>query len=570
MSTPRPVPGLLNLAPYDPGRLSTPCDLHLDGNECDLSEGEGSASTGATREILYRYPDLSFFERQIAESHQVEPEQVLLTAGADDGLYRACRTVLMPGRSFIFPSPSFGMLRRYAEVSGATVVRVPWTSDEYPIDEVIASIDETTAAIAVVSPNNPTGAVAVAEDLQRLSTAAPGALLLVDLAYAEFAEEDLTPVARDLDNALIFRTFSKAWGLAGLRVGYVFGPPRVIRWMRSLGQPYAVSGLSASIACERWKRDRARVESFARRVRLERRELAEMLASCGARPQPSQANFILARFDDAAFVREGLAGLGIAVRAFAGDDEVEDALRITCPGRADAFARLLAAIETTMRPKALLFDLDGVLADVSHSYREAIVLTARFFGVEVSAEEVARIKRAGGANDDWEVTHRLIAAHCDVSYAEVRRRFETFYQGDATQPGLRQRETLIPDRAVLEHLSRKVRLALVTGRPRSDALHFIRHFDLDGLFEVAVTRDESVALKPDPAPVLLALDKLGTRSAWMVGDTPDDMRAARAARTLPLGIVSPGEDLARTGDALLRAGAGRVLGSLDEILEILP
>ena len=101
----------------------------------------------------------------------------------------------------------------------AEVRSVPYDGASYPTDAVLAVCDAETSVIAIVSPNNPTGGVISAQDLRSLSKRAPQAILMVDLAYVEFAEEDLTPVALELPNAIVFRTFSKARGLAGLRVG---------------------------------------------------------------------------------------------------------------------------------------------------------------------------------------------------------------------------------------------------------------------------------------------------------------------------------------------------------------
>jgi HAD superfamily hydrolase (TIGR01548 family) len=216
-------------------------------------------------------------------------------------------------------------------------------------------------------------------------------------------------------------------------------------------------------------------------------------------------------------------------------------------------------------PEALLFDLDGVLVDVSRSYRRAIVETARSFGVRLTAERVAAAKRAGDANNDWVVTRRLVAAAgVDAPLDEVTRRFEALYQGDGARPGLCEDERPLCDRALLEALARRRPLGVVTGRPRRDALAFLERFGLGGLFGAVVTMEDAPA-KPSPAPVRLCLERLGVGHAWLVGDTPDDVRAARAAGVVPLGVVAPGDARRDAEAALFAAGAARVLGSLDEL-----
>lgn len=221
------------------------------------------------------------------------------------------------------------------------------------------------------------------------------------------------------------------------------------------------------------------------------------------------------------------------------------------------------------RPEVLLFDLDGVLADVSRSYRQAILETAAALGVRVEAEAVRAAKAAGNANNDWELTWRLLtAAGVRISLAEVTARFEALYQGSAEAPGLRQTETLLVAPAWLEQLAARLPLGVVTGRPRRDAERFLAQHGVDGAFHALVCMEDAPA-KPDPAPVRLALRALGATRAWLIGDTPDDVRAALAAGVTPLGIAAPGDDAERAAQTLRDAGAACVLGRLDELSELL-
>lgn len=228
------------------------------------------------------------------------------------------------------------------------------------------------------------------------------------------------------------------------------------------------------------------------------------------------------------------------------------------------------AAEPALTPEAILFDLDGVLADVSRSYREAIRATAATFGVELSAADIAARKAAGNANDDWVVTAELIAgAGQSVPLSEVTERFELLYQGTERDSGLRELETLTVPVEWLASLAARLPLAIVTGRPRADAERFLDRFGIRQFFTVVITREDG-PLKPNPAPVRLALTQLGVQRAWFLGDTPDDVVSALAAAVIPIGVVAPGEpsvDAAR--ETLLRAGAARVLNSPMELDECL-
>jgi histidinol-phosphate aminotransferase len=570
----RPVNPALAEGAYRPPSRPAHIDLLLDGNEGRppaLPVGALLEQAGA--DLLRRYPDAGPLESRIAARHGVEPDRVLATAGADDGLDRCLRAYAGPGRAVIHTDPTFEMIPRYARLAGAPLRAVPWSEGAFPRETFLAAAGDHPGVLAVVTPNNPTGAVASAADLAALSAACPEALLLVDLAYGEFADEDLTAAALALPNAVVLRSFSKALGMAGLRVGYVLGPAPVVGALRSAGHPYAVTGPSIRLVTAALEGDLVEAAAYARRARTERRDLEALLGRLGLGPVPSQGNFVFLRPpagpSAALRVHEDLAALGVSVRRFPGRSGLEDALRITCPGDPGEFSRLCAALETSRAPEALLFDMDGVLADVSGSYHEAIKAAALHFGVSVEDRAIRAAKEQPGANNDWDVTCRLLAAAGrPVPFEEARDAFEDAYQGTAARPGLWTRETLIPSREALEALARRVPLGIVTGRPRADALRFLEVHGLAHLFPVAVCMEDA-PLKPDPAPVRLALERLGLRRAWLLGDTPDDLAAARAAGVLPLGVIPPGAGATRRA-ALDAAGAARIIQRIEDLEEELP
>lgn len=551
--------------PYRTPPFPQPIELWLDGTE-GLAPAPSLLEGYADPSLLPRYPDASALEAAIASRLSVRPESILVTAGADDALDRFCRAFLSRGDELIVPTPTFEMILRYARLAGASVLEIPWDG-AFPLEAIVQAAHGATKAIAVVSPNNPTGATVSSEELARL--AALGPKLLVDCAYGEFADEDLLPLAATLPNAIAFGTFSKAWGLAGLRVGFAAGPPKDIEAMRSAGAPYPVSSLSLAIALRWLEEGRAQVRAATDEVRRERRELAALLEELGVESSPSQANFLLARTSHAAWLRSCLAGLGVAVRSFPGRPGLEDALRVSLPGEPKQFSRLCAALTAALAPEALLLDLDGVLADVSRSYRRCIQETAASWGVPLSSEDIAEAKARGDANNDWVLTKRLLEERgVAATLVEVMARFEALYQGSAGAAGRWEQERLIGSAAQLARLAFHLPIGIVTGRPRADALRFLERFDLLPSISSLVCMEDAPP-KPDPAPLRLALRELGVKRAWMVGDTPDDLRAAKAAGVIPFGVVAPGDERGATEERLLQAGAALVLGSLDELEEAL-
>ncbi|QDV05997.1 Histidinol-phosphate aminotransferase [Planctomycetes bacterium Poly30] len=569
---PTPNPGVASA--YRVHAPLAPTDLWLAGNEGRAPEDASNAALRFDSAALDRYPSTDALVTQIAQRYAVEEASVLVTAGADDGLLRLALAYLAEGREIVLPTPTFVMIERYARLAGGTVVTVDWPAGTpYPTQAVLAAVTERTSLVAMVSPNNPTGGIATPEDLAAVSEGAPHALVIVDCAYAEFASRDLSLDALSLPNTVVLRTFSKAYGCAGLRVGYVLGEPDVIEALRAAGNPYPCASPSLAAAAVRFDAD---VAPFVRQVRQERAELRDLLEELGFESFASDGNFVYAEGARARIVVELLTGLGIAVRSFPAENaaaSAADALRITCPGDPAQFERLRSALLTIERPEAILFDMDGVLVDVSGSYRRAIIETARRYGVTVSGDDIETLKSEGNANDDWRVTQRLLeAAGVAANLEEVTARFEALYQGTEETPGLKATETLLLGRDTLRKIAASWKLGIVTGRPLADAMYFLELHGIADLFDVVITRDDA-PLKPDPAPTRLALERLGVRRAWLLGDTPDDLRSARGANVLPVGVLAPplGEDDPEPARRVLRhSGAGTVLDRTTDLLEILP
>lgn len=568
----KPAPVLSELTTYTTGRPGGGIDLVLDFNERLAPPDVLAGAPGLDAWHINRYPVLGALEPLIAGRLGVPEASVLVTGGADDALERTVRSVCVPGRSAIMTTPSYGMIRRFIKISGAALVELPWWRGDFPVETVLERADGTTALVCVVSPNNPTGAVASHDAFRRLLEALPRTLVLLDQAYVDFCdpEYDLMPVALEYPNAVIVRTLSKAWGAAGLRVGYALGDPRVVDWLRRIGLPFPVSAPSLAIAATMLAGGDGPGSRRIAVIRRQRDELTALLTGLGAEVLPSQGSFIFARFPNARRVWTALHALGIAIRAFPGRPDVKGWLRITLPGDDVNFTRLTHALRTVLSPEALIFDMDGVLADVSGSYREATLRTAAAFGVEITIRDIEAATAEGNANDCWVLTRRLMAERgVDRPLAEVKMRFEEIYQGTEAEPGLRRTERLLLDRTELLALGKRLPLAVVTGRPRADADRFLSERQIADCFRTVITMEDG-PIKPDPTPVRLALERIGVATAWMVGDTPDDLRAARGAGVLPIGVVAPGDDPEPTTASLRRAGAATVLSDTRKILEVLP
>ena len=336
---------------YERARLPDGITLRLDANEgtpVSLETALAALREGGT-ELLRRYPDARPFEAMLARHFGIEPSQVFVAAGADEVIDRCCRAFLPAGARMLIAEPGFEMFDQYATLCGATVIKVPWAPGAYPLARMLERVDDDTAVIAIVTPNNPTGEVAGADDLRRLAKAAPRALIILDHAYVEFADADLTDVALTLPNVVVVRTFSKAWGLAGCRVGYALGPARIIRALRAAGGPFPVSSVSLAIAGALFERGTAARDEFVARIRAERDDLYQLLARLMASPRKSEGNFVFAELGPRSTgVHAALLAQGVMVRLVSSKGGVPLGLRIALPGEPRSFEVLRRALDVAL------------------------------------------------------------------------------------------------------------------------------------------------------------------------------------------------------------------------------
>ena len=224
--------------------------------------------------------------------------------------------------------------------------------------------------------------------------------------------------------------------------------------------------------------------------------------------------------------------------------------------------------------KALLFDMDGVLVDVSASYRLAIARTVEHFaGTGLSAAQIQSYKDAGGFNNDWELTRQALRdLGVELTLEEVMPVFQRLYLG-RNFDGLIRNERWLLRAEVATRLGSSYALGVVTGRPRPEAEWTLQHAGMRSLFGTVVTMDDlpPQRQKPHPDGLRLAMEQLGAKEGWYVGDTIDDMTAARRAQLWPIGVIgglNHHERMAR-GALLSRHGAVAVIDDVNRVEEVL-
>lgn len=265
--------------------------------------------------------------RTLATRIGVNSEEIAAGCGSDDLIDAVFRAVAEPGAVVAHPAPSFSMVPIFARLNGLVPRAVPLRRDGCA--DADAMLATNARIIYVCSPNNPTGTATPADVVRRVVRES-NAIVVLDGAYAEFDPdaEDLLREAPALERLLVLRTFSKAWGLAGLRVGYAVGGRELIRAVRQSSGPYKVNALAELAASVAVEEDAAWMRAQADEAVRCRDRLSDALRQLGLNPLDSRGNFVAVPVPDARRVATRLAERGFAVRAFVGLPVYGDLIRV--------------------------------------------------------------------------------------------------------------------------------------------------------------------------------------------------------------------------------------------------
>jgi histidinol-phosphate aminotransferase len=306
--------------------------LRLDFNESTIgcSPRVLAKMRSLDAEAMARYPEREPVEASVADFLALDPAQVLLTNGIDEAIHLLCSAYLDPGDKVIIAVPTFAMYALFAQAEGARVIQIPSGENfAFPLKDVLSRISERTRLIVVANPNNPTGTVVECKALLRIAQAVPYAAVLVDEAYFEFYGKTILEHRPWPGNLFVARTFSKAYGLAGLRIGILAGDARQISMVRRVASPYNVNAVSLAVLPEAL-RDQAYVEQYVAEVRSGRTELERGLKTLGLQHWPSHANFVLVHVGSAhAEFIQAFRERGILIRDRNTDPGCEGCVRLT-------------------------------------------------------------------------------------------------------------------------------------------------------------------------------------------------------------------------------------------------
>jgi histidinol-phosphate aminotransferase len=343
----RPRRAVERLKPYHPPREGRGGKLRLDFNENTVGCPPGvirSLRRALNPDLLSRYPEYEEAKKALAKFFRVSPDELLLANGTDDAIKMICDTFVNPGDHLVVPAPTFPVYEFFHSVAGGRTTQVRYDENfRLSAERLLAAVNKRTRWIAIANPNNPTGTTLSKKDLRVLLEGAPDTILLVDEAYQDFSGETVLPWIRKYPNLVVTRTFSKAFGLAALRLGCILTNAKITEPMRRAQNPFAANSLALAGALEAI-RHTSSVARYAREVRANRAEFCRYLQSIGIPYVHSKSNFVLTRVgSNAPEIARRLREQKILVRDWSYDPRLIGYLRFTI-GTTAQMRRLLRGL----------------------------------------------------------------------------------------------------------------------------------------------------------------------------------------------------------------------------------
>ncbi len=511
--------------------------LRLDFNENLLGPSPKviEAIRSLEKDEIATYPSYEEAYQVLAKFVELKPEELLLTSGIDDALRLVFEVLVMQGDCVLYMVPTFSMYRFYAQLKGARICEVELGKDfqiqSYDLVRKVTA--EKPKLLIIADPNNPTG-TSISNPrrlLEEINLKSPETLIVIDEAYGEFGPNSYAKLVGQISNLIVLKTFSKAFGLAGLRIGFLAGDPEIVSLLKLASPPYNVNSVAIA-AMKAVIKDFRDVEKYVQEVREMRCFIREYLNKIGFKAYHSEANFVLVNFGTVnKWVVNRLKESGILIRDRSIDPCLDGFSRITI-GSKEAMEHFKETLNHILEEPILLFDMDGVLIDVSNSYDQTIkFVVEELTGEELDRTEILNLRKVPGYNNDWKVAQKLIAKRgIEVSFEMVK---DCFQQAYLNNPGFRKYEKPLISREDLNRLQKRFRLGIVTGRPKNEALWTIERFGYD-MFHEVITLDDIKEDKPNPEGILLAMKRLKGKNGYYIGDTINDVIAAQRAGIVPI------------------------------------
>jgi histidinol-phosphate aminotransferase len=352
----RPRKAVERLQKYRPPLEGRAGKLRLDFNENTVGCAPGvvrALRRALNADWLSRYPEYEEGRAQLAQYFGVSKDEMLISNGVDDAIKLICDTFVDPGDRLVVPAPTFPIYQFFQDVAGGKTALVRYDEGlRLPVERVLAAINRRTRWVALANPNNPTGTLIPKRDLRAILEAAPSTLILADEAYFDFSGFTVLAWIRKYPNLLVSRTFSKAFGLAALRIGFLFANRELTGLLRRAHAVFAVNSLALACALEAIQHQKY-VRRYVKMVRANRELLCRRLDKMGVAFAPSAANFVFIRAGSKApEIARRLRQQDILVRDWGYDPHLKGYLRITVGSTAqtrrliEEFERMQHLVET--------------------------------------------------------------------------------------------------------------------------------------------------------------------------------------------------------------------------------
>jgi histidinol-phosphate aminotransferase len=552
-----PRQAVKNLAPYHAPEEGRGQRIRLDFNENTQGAPAvlNNAGFGLSCQALGTYPEYQAALQELAQYYRCDVTNIMLTNGSDEALSLLASTYIEPKQDkALISSPTFQMIPHYLTLAEADIMAVPVTDTlEFDVDAMGEALKTGIKLVMLPSPDNPTGAELPNSILEPWLKSYPETLFVIDEAYAEYADETALSQLADNPNLVITRTFSKAWGLAGLRLGVVLAHSDIIQTLTRVRSPYNVNQLAVEALRQVLPLAQS-VHAQATQTLARKQALHQNLANRGYHVHACGGNYLLLGLGVLAQdFAEFCAERGILIRYRGHLAKLFGFNRISIGTEAENKA-LLDALNDFSRNTAWLFDLDDTLVDTKESFPRVVqTLVEEFTGQALSLEAYYALKAKGGYNDDWDAAEALIQERgASVDKATlIARGGELYFQIANTVE-----HPLLP-LELLAQWKTHTRLGIVTGRTRQE-YERVWAERLAPYFDLVVCVDDNPSLKPKPSGEMLthALEQLHAKHGVYVGNSVDDMQAAKAAGLSAIGIATT-----LTAEQLQEAGADLVLSA---------
>jgi histidinol-phosphate aminotransferase len=343
----RPREAVLQMHPYTPPTGARGDKLRLDFNENTVGCSPKVIEFLKQRldeNQLSIYPEYLEARQALASFFSVDVDQMLLTNGTDEAIQVLINTYVDDGDEVVILQPSYAMYRFYSELAGANIVEVPYREGtlDFPLEELLETIQPSTRAVLISNPNNPTGTAVNLQGVEKILKRASNAAVLIDEAYYEFCGITAIRYLEAAPNLFVSRTFSKVYGMAGMRLGCLFSQAGNLEHVHKAQSPYSVNTLAA-LAARAAVEDSAYVTKYVTEVLAARQLLYVGLEKRGIPYYESEGNFVLMRLGTRAIeVRDKLRAEGVLVRDRS--YEIAGCVRVTV-GTRDQTSRFLEALE---------------------------------------------------------------------------------------------------------------------------------------------------------------------------------------------------------------------------------